>query len=301
MKVVVTGSLGHISRPLAKELIKKGHEVLIVTSSEQRKPEIEALGGKSAIGSVEDVDFLTATFSGADVVYAMIPPDFSVPDIVARYTKIGNCYAKAILDSGVRKVVQLSSWGAHLPSGTGVIVGSYHVEQILNKLDNVSITYLRPTSFYYNLFHYMDMIKIAGFIGTNFGGDDKVSMVAPADIAAAAVEEIEAADTGNRVRYVASDEHTCSEIAAILGAAIGKPDLKWMRFTDEQTQAAMEKNHVPANVAALLVEINAAIHSGLLAEDYNLNKPVLGRVKLGEFAKEFAAVFSAKSQQHDHL
>jgi len=30
---------------------------------------------------------------------------------------------------------------------------------------------------------------------------------------------------------VASDERSCNEIAAILGAAIGKPDLKWSEFS----------------------------------------------------------------------
>jgi hypothetical protein len=36
----------------------------------------------------------------------------------------------------------------------------------------------------------------------------------------------------------------------------------------------------------------ASLHSGLLAEDYYLNKPtVMGKVKLVDFAKEFAAAF----------
>lgn len=296
MKVVITGSLGHISRPLVEQLVAGKHAVVVITSSQSREKEIQDLGAVAAVGSVEDAGFLTRTFSGANIVYAMIPPDFSAPDIIGRYETIGNSYAAAIKDSGVKKIVQLSSWGAHLPSGTGIIVGSHRVEQILNKLEDVSITYLRPTSFYYNLFHYIDMIKSAGFIGTNFGGDDKVSMVAPEDIATAAFEEIETTSTGNKIRYVASDEHSCNEIATILGEAIGKPDLKWMRFSDEETKAAMEKNHVPPYIAGLLVEINAAIHSGKMAEDYNLHKPVFGKVKLQDFAKEFAMAFNQNSR-----
>ncbi|WP_316805368.1 NAD(P)H-binding protein [Pedobacter nototheniae] len=294
MKIVITGSLGNISKPLAEELIQKGHLVTVISSNPDKQKDIEALGAKAAIGKLEDIGFLTAAFSGADAVYAMIPPDFAAPDLIARYQTIGGCYAQAIEQSGVKKVVQLSSWGAHLPEGTGVITGSYHVEQIFNQLKNVDITYLRPTSFYYNLFHYIDMIKTAGFIGTNFGGNDKVAMVSPVDIAAAAAEELEISTTGRKIRYIASDDRTCNEVAAVLGAAIGKPDLQWKLFTDEQTGIALESNGISPYIANLLVELNTAIHSGAMREDYDQHQPVMGKVKLEDFAKEFAAVYHQK-------
>ncbi|WP_461105828.1 hypothetical protein [Spirosoma koreense] len=37
MKIVVTGSLGNISRPLTQELIQKGHSVTLINS----KPDIK--------------------------------------------------------------------------------------------------------------------------------------------------------------------------------------------------------------------------------------------------------------------
>jgi len=71
MKIIVTGSLGHISKPLTRELVQKGHEVIVISSSPERKDAIEALGAKAAIGTMEDAGFLTATFTGADAVYVM--------------------------------------------------------------------------------------------------------------------------------------------------------------------------------------------------------------------------------------
>jgi hypothetical protein len=35
----------------------------------------------------------------------------------------------------------------------------------------------------------------------------------------------------------------------------------------------------------------ASMNSGALAEDYEQYKPAVGKVKLGDFAKEFAAAF----------
>ncbi len=40
------------------------------------------------------------------------------------------------------------------------------------------------------------------------------------------------------------------------------------------------------------VEMNSAINDGTLYADYNKNRPKLGKVKLKDFAKEFAAVYN---------
>lgn len=293
MKIVITGSLGHTGRPLTKAVLQKGHTVTVISSNPQKQKEIEALGATAAIGSVLDVDFLVSAFTGADAVYAMVPPNFTVPDSRAYYNSVGNSYAQAITLCGVKHVVQLSSWGAHLNHGTGFILGSHDVEGVFNALQHVTVTYLRPCSFYYNLYHYTDMIKAAGFIGTNYGGEDRLVMVSPVDIAAAAAEELVAQATGSKIRYVASDERSCNEIATALGTAIGNPDLKWITFTDAQVQERMEQNGLPATVAAQFVELNASIHNGLLREDYDRNVPVFGKVKLEDFAKDFAAAFKS--------
>jgi uncharacterized protein YbjT (DUF2867 family) len=294
MKIVVTGSLGNIGKPLTQTLVQSGHEVTVITSSPDRQKDIEALGAKAAIGSVEDIDFLTATFTGADVVHTMIPPNSGAPDPIVYSQTVGSNYAKAIQQSGVKRVVHISSYGAELEKGAGLIVLQRHVEEMLNQLPLESLTFLRATYIYYNLYRFVDMIKNAGFIASNYGGDDRVVLVSPVDIAAAAVNEIENQTPGKHVRYVASDERTCNEIATALGEAIGKPDLKWNLVSDAEMQSAYEGFGIPKHVAGLFVEMFAACHTGLLNEDYDKHMPKLGKVKLEDFAKEFAAVYNAK-------
>jgi len=293
MKVIVTGSLGNISQPLTKELVQKGHEVTVISSKPEKKKDIEALGAAAAIGLMEDVDFLTTTFTGAEVVYCMTPPTlFTEPDRVAYYKKIGNNYAQAIQRAGIKRAIHLSSYGADLDKGTGLILGAHHGEVILNELRETVVTHIRPAYFYYNLFSFVDMIKGQGFIAANYGGEDKIVMVSPIDIAAVIAEEITTPSIRNKVRYVASDELTGNEIAGILGAAIGKPDLKWMVITDQQMQSGLEASGIPATLAADFVEMFASLHSGALSKDYYLNKPaVMGKVKLTDFVKEFAGAF----------
>lgn len=293
MKIIVTGSLGNISKPLATELVQQGHAVTVISSKPDRQAAIEALGATAAIGSIEDEAFLAATFAGADAVYAMVPPSYRELDSRAYFQRIGHNYAQAIQQAGVRRVVQLSSWGAHRDHGTGGILGSHDVEEILAALPGIALTHLRPTSFFTNYYSFAGMIKGAGFMGANCAGNYRVALVHPQDIAAAAAEELAdpAATTGRTIRYVASDEHTQDEVAQALGAAIGQPDLRWVAFTDEQMRDNLLKNGLPPSTAADVVDIYASMSSGALAEDYEQHKPALGKVKLEDFAKEFAAAF----------
>src|SRR5690348_16086027 len=121
MKVVVTGSLGNIGKPLATALVQKGHQVTVISSNPEKQKDIESLRARAAIGWLEDVDFLVQAFTGADAVYAMIPPNFTEPDFIGYCRRIANNYAQAILRAGIKRVVHLSSYGAHLEKGTGFI------------------------------------------------------------------------------------------------------------------------------------------------------------------------------------
>ncbi|TPG34019.1 NmrA family NAD(P)-binding protein [Flavobacterium pectinovorum] len=296
MKIIITGSLGNISKPLATELAQKGHQVTIITSDSGKQKEIETLGAKAAIGSVEDAAFLTQTFTGADAVYCMIPrANYFDPtmDLDAFTRKIGNNYAEAITNSGVKRVVFLSSVGAHLEKNSGIIQRYNEIESVLNKLSDVAITFMRPTSFFYNLLAYIPVIKNHGFIAANYGADRMIPWVSPNDIAEAIADEITTPLDGKKIRYVGSEELTGYETAQIIGNAIGKPDLKWVLTTDQETLDGLVKVGMQPKIAAGLVEMYAGLYNGLLAEDYFQNRPaVMGKTKLAEYAKEFAVLYN---------
>jgi D-arabinose 1-dehydrogenase-like Zn-dependent alcohol dehydrogenase len=63
MKITVTGSLGNIGKHLVKILVANSNEVTVISSNEDRKSAIEALGAQAAIGSITDTDFLVKTFT----------------------------------------------------------------------------------------------------------------------------------------------------------------------------------------------------------------------------------------------
>ena len=229
----------------------------------------------------------------------MVPPNNYLDpnlDLLAYYSKLGDNYAKAIKDTGIKRLVNLSTIGAHLEKGSGILLGAHNVEKILNELSaEVSITHIRPTSFYYNLYGYIDMIKKEGMIAANYGADKIIPWVSPIDIASTIVEELKTPFSGRKVRYVASDERTGDETARVLGTAIGKPDLQWKLISDKETLNGLLAIGMNPKIAAGLVEMYGSLYSGLLSEDYNQNKPaVMGNVKLEDFAKDFDATFNQK-------
>ena len=298
MKIIITGSLGHISKPLSIELLQKGHEVTVISSNLQKQTAIEALGAKAAIGLLEDVDFLITTFKGADAVYCMIPPnnyfnhDLNLLDY---YSTVATNYFKAMQATNVKQVVYLSSVGAHLKQNSGIIIGHHTGEEIMNRLpDDVAITFMRPVGFYYNLLGFVNVIKNKGFIEANYGADEHLVWVSPIDIAAAVAEELTAGNAGRKIRYVVSDELSGNETASILGEAIGKPGLKWNLIPGEQWLGNLKAIGMNPSIAAGLVEMFESQHNGLLTEDYYLNKPgSFGKVKLKDFALDFAQVYNS--------
>lgn len=294
MKFVVTGSLGNISKPLAEKLIAAGHSVTVVSSKADKTAQIEAIGAKAAIGSVEDVDFLTKTFLGADAVYTMVPPNFGASNWKKYIANIGENYAEAIHASGVKNVVNLSSMGAHMPEGCGPVSGLFFVEKALNALEVVNVKHLRPGFFYTNFLANIGMVKHMSIIGGNYGENATLVIVHPEDIAEVAAEELlNLSFKGKSVRYIVSDEKTTQEVATTLGKAIGKPELPWVNFKDEETLGGMLQAGVPEEIAKNYAEMGAAMRSGEMDSDYKKNKPaVFGKTKLEAFAPVFAAVYA---------
>jgi len=296
MKYAITGGAGHISKPLSEKLLAAGHSVTVIGRNAENLKELVAKGATAAIGSVEDVDFLTKAFAGADAVYTMVPPNYATTDLKTHIGQVGKNYAEAIAANGIKFVVNLSSIGADLPDGCGPVSGLYRAEQALNKLSNVNIKHLRAPYFFDNFFGNIDLIKNAGIMGGNFTiASPKFPVGATSDIAEVVAEELlNLSFTGQSVRYIASDEIGTADVAVAIGKAIGKPDLPWISFSDADALNGMLQAGLPEEIAKNYVEMGAALNTGIMQSDYLAHRPAsFGKVKLNDFASAFAAAYKA--------
>lgn len=296
MKYVITGAAGNTSKPLAEKLLKAGHDVTVIGRNAEKLKALTDQGARAVIGSVEDIGFLKKAFAGADAVYTMVPPKYDAPDMKAHIGSVGRNYADALKANNIKYVVNLSSVGAHLRDGAGPVSGLYHVEQALNELKDTNIKHLRPVYFYTNFLGNVGMVKTMNIIGGNFGDAEfKMLLTHPNDIAEIAFDELSKLDfSGHSFRYIGSDERSPEEIAKIIGTAIGKPQLPWVTFTDQQAFDGMLQMGFPEDVAKNYAEMGRAMHDGSLFEDYWKHHPgQLGETKLEDFAKTFAAVYNS--------
>ena len=293
MNYVLLGSLGNINRPLIGRLVAAGHHVSVISSNPERSAAIIAAGARPLIGSIGDAGFLTTSFSGADAVYTMVPPHYTAPDWKEYIHQMGRNQAVAIQAAGVGKVVNLSSIGAHLPAGCGPVTGMHLAEQELNALTDTDVIHLRASYFYTNFLSAIGMIKQGGFYGNNYSAGRKLLLVSPADIAEVAAEELlELSFTGKSVRYVVSDELTSLEATSILGAAIGKPDLPYVEFSDEDALKGVLQAGFSEDIACNFVELGRATRTGEMFSDYVKHPVKLSQTKFRSFASDFATAYA---------
>ena len=293
MKITITGSLGNISRSLTQKLVAQGHQVSVISSNASKAEDIKKLQATPLIGSLEDYEFVKRSFQDSDAVYLMIPPNFSAPDYKAFTITVGKNYARAIQETGITYVVNLSSSGSPL-AGQPPLENYQNLETFLDELPALNVLHLRPGGFYSNFYGSIGLIKYQGIIGNNY--DDGVNMVLshPEDIADAAAEAFSKLSfTGKNVQYIISDTLNGRQIAQMLGTAIGKPDLAWVQFSDDQLLQALLQNGFSKDAAQhYIVDMGIAIRDGLLAAHYAQHaKEVFGSRNFPAFAEDFARVY----------
>lgn len=294
MKIIITGSLGNVARPLAEQLISEGHDITVISSNESKRAEIASLGAEAAIGSITDPDFLIRTFKGADAVFLMTPPNMGGENIIEHTVNAGKNYAETLISTGIKKAVMLSSVGAESAVENGPIKGLHHIENLYREVETTAFVFLRAGYFYVNFFNDIPLIKNAGIIGANYPGNTDIPLVHPGDIARAAAEELVKTSEGVAVKYIVSDVRPASDFSKVLGNAIGKPELPWIEFKNEEALNGMLQAGLPQEMAELYVEMGHGLQTGIVQKDFIEHGAVVkGKTTLEDFSKEFAEVFHA--------
>jgi uncharacterized protein YbjT (DUF2867 family) len=265
--ITVMGATGNVGRQIVRRLLEAGEHVRAIGRNPQALAELEAAGAEPRAGDAADATFLTEAFRGADAVHTMLPYSHTAPDFRAEQARLSEAIVTAIRDSGVRKVVVQSSFGADLPSGTGFIAASLHShEQRLRALDGVDLLLLRPTLFFESIVAAVDAIEATGVNADVVAPDVPVPMIASRDVAEVAAAALRSRDwTGVEVRELLGPRDlTYSEATRILGAAIGRPDLQYVQLSDDEMVGALVQAGFSSDAAVLHVEMGKAISAGTI-------------------------------------
>ena len=283
---VLLGSNGNITSKAAVLLLAQGAEVRVVGRNAKALAAIQTTGAQIAVGDIADASFLSQAFAGATAVYAMIPSDYTVPDMAAAQDQLGAAIADAIVSAGVKRIVSLSSIGAHLAVGNGPIAGLHRQEQRLNALRDLDVVHLRPGYFYENHLAAVEMIRTMGLYADMTAPDVPLPMTATADIAQVVARELRMpSGEGKRVLHLRAPHlYTMREATARLGAAIDKPGLTYVQADPQQGKAALMEHGFSASAASLLEEMSAAFSTGILNGEHEKGPTEATQTTLEEFA-----------------
>ncbi len=296
----ITGATGNIGSKTAEILLARGEKVRVIGRSASRLQRLVEKGAEAAVGDLKDSSFVARAFTGATAVFAMIPPDYTADNFRAYQNEVGASLAAGIRESRVIYVVNLSSQGADLPEGTGPIMGLRDQEERLNRLDDVNILHLRPTYFMENLLMNIPLINRMGIAGSAVRGDRKLAMIATRDIAAYLAERLVGRDfRGKKVQdLLGQRDLSLSEAIAVIGAKIGKPELKYVQFSYGDAAKGMTEMGISTDAARLLVEMSKALNDGLFAVNRPRTPENTTPTSIEEFAETFAREFAASTMHN---
>ncbi|MEU6641616.1 NAD(P)H-binding protein [Saccharomonospora sp. NPDC046836] len=265
--ITVMGATGHVGRQITQQLLDAGESVRAIGRNPAALAGLAAAGADIAAGDAADPGFLAGAFRGSDAVHTLLPYDPASADFRAEQASLGEAVVTAVRESGVRRVVALSSLAADIPAGTGFIAASLHPqEERLHSLTGVDLMLLRPTLFFESIVAGMPFVEAMGVNADVVDPEVPVPMIATKDVAAAAAAALLSRDwSGVRVRELLGPcDLTYAQATRILGAAIGKPDLQYVRLPDEDMIGALVEAGFSAGTAALHVEMGRALSAGTI-------------------------------------
>ena len=260
----VLGASGHTGRVVAENLLKQGQKVRVVGRSADRLRDLGNEGAEIVVADATDAPGLTKALRDVDGAYVLVPPNSTSNDYRAFQDRVSDAIAAAVQNSGIKRVVALSSIGADKASGTGPVVGLYNLEQKLKQIDGVNVLNLRAGYFMENTLPQVAVVRMMGSLVGPLRPDLKLPMIATRDIGDAAAEALVRGDFRGKQTKELQGQRDIDyvEAAAIIGKAIGKPSLGYIQAPDEQLRGAMVQMGMSANLVGLILEMAGALNSG---------------------------------------
>lgn len=296
---VVTGATGNTGKVVAQRLLAQRRKVRAISRSADRLQALVAQGAEPFVADLSDAAALTRAFTGAEAVYVIIPPDLSSENVAAHQAQIADAVTSALRQAEVKYAVALSSVGADKPDKTGPVVGLHKFEEKLKQIAGLNVLHLRPGYFMENTLSQAGTIRAFGKTAGELRADLKVPMIATRDIGAAAADALLKKNfTGKQTRELLGQRDLdYKEVTAIIGKAINKPDLEYVKLPDEQLRPVLLQLGFSESLADSLLEMSASLNSGYMKALEKRSPQNTTPTSYETFVtEEFLPVYKAKSR-----
>jgi uncharacterized protein YbjT (DUF2867 family) len=261
---VIVGATGNTGSVVAEKLLANGEKVRVLGRDPKRLERFTQKGAEAYMADTSDAGALTKAFSGAKAVYALIPPNLSSPDVRAYQERTSDALAAAIEKNGIKHAVVMSSFGADKAAGTGPVLGLHSLEKKLEGIPGLNALFLRAGYFMENLLPQPGVIKSLGIMAGPVKEDLLLPMIATRDIGAVAAKVLLKLEfVGKRAHELQGlRDSSYAEVAKVVGAAIGKPELAYKQLSAAQLKPALVQMGMSSNMVDLLLEMADSLNSG---------------------------------------
>jgi NAD(P)H dehydrogenase (quinone) len=259
----VMGITGNVGGAVAENLLAAGKKVRGVVRNPEKAKAWADRGGELVQSAYDDAAGLAKAFTGAEGVFALIPPDFAPAPGLPDQKRTIAAITEALQQAKPGKAVFLSSIGSEQTSGLGLITSTHLLEEATRTLP-IPVAYLRAGSFMENWLGVLDHIRATGEMPFFYGPlERKFPLVATQDIGLAGANALQQSWTGVRVLEVdgpkgGTDLH---ETATAFGKALGR-DVKAVQLPEPAWQTVLEGIGMPADRTGLYMEMVKSFNSG---------------------------------------
>ncbi|MBP2562111.1 uncharacterized protein YbjT (DUF2867 family) [Neorhizobium galegae] len=243
MRIAVVGATGRIGAKLTENLLAKGHSVKALSRGGPALDVLVAKGAEPFLGSFDTGDGeLGRFFEDADAAFLMVKTLWAAEDFHGHYPAVALRFFDALRDSPVKFAVSLTGMGSEISGNTGHFQGFHILDQILNRLRDINLVHLQGGWFMEDLSRWVDSIAQHDRIGWSLDPNVKAPWVAIQDIAEFAAKEFDTPPDQHRSVKQLGIDYTMSEIAAIIGRALGREvDYRFVDTSDREVETIFQE------------------------------------------------------------
>jgi NAD(P)H dehydrogenase (quinone) len=269
--IVITGASGQLGRLVIAQLLESvpASQIVAAARDPQKVADLAAKGVQVRHADYSKPETLDRAFEGAEKI--LLISSSEVGERVPQH--------QAVIDAAKRAGVKLLGYTSVLHADTSALGLAEEHKQTEAALAQSGVpTVVLRNGWYHE--NYTAGVAHAVENGAHYGsaGDGRISSAARADYAAAAVVVLTSTDdqAGKVYELAGDDSYTLKEFAAQIAQQVGKP-VVYTDLPEADYKAALLQAGLPAFVAELLANSDAAAAKGALFDDSRQLSRLIGR------------------------
>ena len=271
LMIVVTTPTGHIGSAVVARLADAGTPFRVISRDPSKVPD----GVEVVPGSHGDPAVLDAALAGADALFWLVPPDFTIAGFTQYYRDFTAPACEAIVRHGVGRVVVVSTLGDGPDAGT--LTAALDMEEQLRDT-GAAVRSLRLPSFMENLLWQRDALATQGAFFMASRGDRVLPLVSTDDAGAVAAELLldDTWDGQGGIPVIGTGDLTPVGMAEVMSDVLGRT-ISYVEISLNDYMKQLREHGASDGAARDLAAMVAAQNRGFYDRD-----PYLARTRGGE-------------------